>query len=360
VPGRRTSRARVGARVDLWGRPAGWLVVLVGGAAALRLVAVGHAPRPNGGYVSAAWEVAQGTFDHHGGFVYLLAPFQWPAAAPSYETARTVVLALGLLGVAAAWWLGRAAYGTAAAFVAAAAVAVDTAHVAASREVVAAVPLAAVAAVALALLARGRLEWAGAAVGVAAAIDIPGWILLVPLLLVGWGAWRRVAVAGALAALLSVPAWFALGDRFGGGGRGWPTLFWHGLGPVLAVAAVGFIGAVVTRSQADIALASFVVAYGLYLLAADHRAAYTLPVVPALGALAGRSRALAPVALLLLVLPLTWSIRDARELRRASTMDRRETADSPARARGGDGAVRFRLLERRDAGNRCARAEADL
>jgi len=34
----------------------------------------------------------------------------------------------------------------------------------------------------------------------------------------------------------------------------------------------------------------------------------------ALGALAGRIRSLAPVTVLLLAVPLTWSVRDAREL----------------------------------------------
>ena len=41
-----------------------------------------------------------------------------------------------------------------------------------------------------------------------------------------------------------------------------------------------------------------------------------LPLVPALGALAGRFRALAPVTILMLVVPLTWSVRDARDLTR--------------------------------------------
>jgi hypothetical protein len=41
--------------------------------------------------------------------------------------------------------------------------------------------------------------------------------------------------------------------------------------------------------------------------------------VPALGALAGRMRSLAPVTLLLLIVPLTWSIRDTKELTRTDT-----------------------------------------
>ena len=46
---------------------------------------------------------------------------------------------------------------------------------------------------------------------------------------------------------------------------------------------------------------------------------YVLPLVPALGALAGRMRSLAPVTLLLLVVPLTWSIRDTKKLTRTDT-----------------------------------------
>jgi hypothetical protein len=46
---------------------------------------------------------------------------------------------------------------------------------------------------------------------------------------------------------------------------------------------------------------------------------YVLPLVPALGALAGRMRSLAPVTLLLLVVPLTWSIRDTKELTKTDT-----------------------------------------
>jgi hypothetical protein len=46
---------------------------------------------------------------------------------------------------------------------------------------------------------------------------------------------------------------------------------------------------------------------------------YVLPMIPPLGALAGRFRSLAPVTLLLLVVPLTWSVRDAKELTRTDT-----------------------------------------
>jgi hypothetical protein len=43
---------------------------------------------------------------------------------------------------------------------------------------------------------------------------------------------------------------------------------------------------------------------------------YVLPLVPVLGALAGRLRSLAPVTILMLVIPLTWAVRDARDLTR--------------------------------------------
>jgi hypothetical protein len=44
-----------------------------------------------------------------------------------------------------------------------------------------------------------------------------------------------------------------------------------------------------------------------------------LPLVPPLAAVSGRFRALAPVTLLLLVIPLTWAIRDDKRLTRTDT-----------------------------------------
>jgi hypothetical protein len=44
-----------------------------------------------------------------------------------------------------------------------------------------------------------------------------------------------------------------------------------------------------------------------------------MPLVPPLAALAGRIRALVPVTLLLLVVPLTWTIRDDARLTRTDT-----------------------------------------
>ena len=48
-----------------------------------------------------------------------------------------------------------------------------------------------------------------------------------------------------------------------------------------------------------------------------------LPLVPVLGVLAGRLRPVAPVTLLLLVVPFVWSVRDTGELRKT---DAREAA----------------------------------
>jgi hypothetical protein len=44
-----------------------------------------------------------------------------------------------------------------------------------------------------------------------------------------------------------------------------------------------------------------------------------LPLVPVLGVLAGRFRQLAPVTLLLLVVPFTWTVRETRELTKTDT-----------------------------------------
>ena len=97
---------------------------------------------------------------------------------------------------------------------------------------------------------------------------------------------------------------------------------WEGLGPVVVVAVAGLVLALVRRRQADLVLASFGLAYAATLLPLGaHFDRYVLPLVPVLGALAGSVRALAPVTLLLLVVPLTWSIRDTRELTRTDTRE---------------------------------------
>jgi len=95
---------------------------------------------------------------------------------------------------------------------------------------------------------------------------------------------------------------------------------WNGLGPALLVCLVGLGVALVQRRRNDLILASFVIVYFLDLCTLGaHFDRYVLPLVPALGALAGRMRALAPVTLLLLVVPLTWTIRDDARLTRTDT-----------------------------------------
>ena len=95
---------------------------------------------------------------------------------------------------------------------------------------------------------------------------------------------------------------------------------WHGLGPVLIICALGLVVGLVRRTRTDLILASFVLVYFVDLLTLHaHFDRYVLPLVPPLGVLAGRFRSLAPVALLLLVVPLTWSIRDSKRLTHTDT-----------------------------------------
>nr|MBA2357357.1 hypothetical protein [Actinomycetota bacterium] len=64
----------------------------------------------------------------------------------------------------------------------------------------------------------------------------------------------------------------------------------------------------------------FVLVYFANLLTLGaHFDRYLLPLVPALGALAGRIRPLVPLAILFLAVPLAWSIRDDVRLTRTDT-----------------------------------------
>jgi 4-amino-4-deoxy-L-arabinose transferase-like glycosyltransferase len=339
-----------------WGGPWTALAAVLGLAAALRFVGIQYGlPHPllnpdERSIVPRAWAMTHGAgadpdwFDYPTLVMYLLAPFQAWHDEPSYLTARVVMVVLALGGVAAAWWLGWKAYGMVAGFVAAAATAVATTHVAYSRMAVTDVPLTLGVTVALALMVLGRIELAGIAVGLATSAKYPGLILLAPLLAVAWGQWRRLAVAGGLAlltfALTSPFVILHLGEAAGDALRvqraareGWlgfeddsaaPIAFaahlWDALGPALLVAVAGLVVALLVRTRADRALAAFTLVYFAQLLTIDaHFDRYVLPLVPALGALAGRFRALAPVTVLLLVIPLTWSIRDTGELRKTDT-----------------------------------------
>jgi hypothetical protein len=339
-----------------WGGPWLALLALLSGAAAIRLVGIQYGlPFPllnpdEENIVPRAWRMSHGGgldpnwFDYPTLLMYVLAPFQNWSDEPSYLSARLVLVVLALAGIAAAWWLGGRAYGVLAGFVAAAVTALATVHVEYSRMAVTDVPLTLGVAVTLALLVKRQLIPAGIAIGVTASLKYPGFVLFVPLVVAGWGLWRRLAVAAALApvAFLATSPYFAvhLASAVGDvlrvqrdGRRGWlgfeddpwtPIAFldrlWEGMGPVLLIALAGLVLAVAHRALADRVLVAFVAAYFVTLLPLDaHFDRYVLPLVPALGALAGRFRALAPVTLVLLVVPLVWTIRDTKPLVRTDT-----------------------------------------
>jgi 4-amino-4-deoxy-L-arabinose transferase-like glycosyltransferase len=341
-----------------WGGPRAALVAILAGAAALRLVGIRYG-LPYGSLlnpdeqnvVPRAWHITHGGglnphfFDWPTLVTYVIAPFQWLQGSPSYLTGRLVVVAIALAGVGAAWWLGSAAYGTLAGVIAAAVTAVEATHVTFSHAAVTDVPLTTLVTVALALLVTGRLELAGVAIGLATAAKYPGALALVPLVVVGWHRWRRLAISLGLAAVAFFVAspfvvldvgstWSALRRIEREHRQGWLGFehdhwagisfagkLWNGLGPVLLIALFGLVLALAQRSRrGDLVLGTFVVGYYVSLLPLhSHFPRYILPLVPALGALAGRVRSLAPVTLLLLVVPLTWSIRNDVRLTRTDT-----------------------------------------
>ena len=333
------------------------LAAILAGAAALRFVGIqyglpfGSLLNPDEqSIVPRAWRMAHGGgldpewFDYPTLVMYALSPFQAWHDEPSYLTARILVALAGIATVAAVWWLGRRAYCALAGVVAAAGVAVATTHVAYSHMAVTDVPLTLGVAAALALMVSGRLEWAGIAAGLATGAKYPGVFLLVPLVVAGWGQWRRVATAVGLAAavfLATSPfvlvhpsqAWADASRVQRLAREGWlgfedenfaPFAFadrlWESLGPALLVAGVGLAAALRRRTKPDLILAAFVVVYFVDLLTIRaHFDRYVLPLVPPLAVLAGRIRLLAPLALLLLVVPLVWSAADDARLTRTDT-----------------------------------------
>ncbi len=193
--------------------------------------------------------------------------------------------------------------------------------------------------VTLALLVSGRLEWAGVAAGLAASAKYPGVLLLVPLVVAGFGEWRRVGRAIALAAaafLLTSPfvvlhagaAWDDISRVQRLAQAGWlgfeddpvtPLAFgerlWQTLGPLALVGLAGVAIAAWRHTRRDVVLLSFVAVYALSLLPAQaHYDRYVLPLVPVLCVLAGRGRWLGIAALVAALVPLWWSIDDARAL----------------------------------------------
>jgi 4-amino-4-deoxy-L-arabinose transferase-like glycosyltransferase len=339
------------------GRAAAVLGAILALAATLRLVGIEYG-LPFGGLlnpdeqniVPRAWAMVHGAgpdphwFDYPTLVLYVLAPFQAWQDEPSYLTARLIVAAFGVAAVAAAWWLGRAAYGSMAGIVAAAAVAVETIGVAYSHMAVTDVPMTALIAASLALAVTGRLELAGLAAGLAASAKYPAVFLVVPLLVAGWGRWRRLgySLAAAVAAFLATSpyvlvhphqAWADATRVQRLARQGWLgfehdsfALFsftgklWDGFGPALVIGVAGLVLALRRRTRTDLILAAFVLAYVVDLLTLRaHFDRYVLPLVPALAALAGRQRILAPITLGCLIVPLVWAIGDDVRLTRTDT-----------------------------------------
>lgn len=330
-------------------------MAILGLAALLRIVGIGYGlplavlNPDEANIVPRAWRMGQGHldpgwYDYPSLLMGVLAPVQAFAGSPSYEAARAVAVLLGLGGVAATWWLGRRAHGTGAAIVGAAAVAVATTHVAYSRVAVTDVLLTLAVTCVLALAVEGRIEWAGLAVGLAASAKYPGAIAAVPVVVAGWGRWTVLGKAAALAAagfVLTSPfvllhagaAWDDVSRVQRLARAGWlgfendpiaPLAYldrlWEAIGPLLALALVGVVAALVRRSRTDLILLSFVGVYWLSLMPqAAHFDRYVLPLVPVLAVLAGSVRAVVPFALVALAIPLAWSIGDARDLTNTDT-----------------------------------------
>ena len=333
------------------------LAAILGLAATLRLIGIQYG-LPLGGLlnpdeqniVPRAWRMVHGGgldphwFDYPSLVLYVLAPFQAWQDQPSYLTARLVIAAFGVGGVAAAWWLGRAAYGRTAGLVASAVVAVETIGIAYAHMAVTDIPMTALITVSLALAVTGRLEWAGVAAGLAASAKYPAVFLLVPLVVAGWRQWRRLAITLGLAVVAFVAtspyvlvhphqAWsdasrvqrLARDGWLGFEHDSWALFsftgkLWNGLGPVLVISVVGLVLALRRRSRTDLILASFVLVYLVDLLTIRaHFDRYVLPLVPPLAVLAGRQRSLAPIALGLLIVPLVWAIGDDVRLTRTDT-----------------------------------------
>jgi hypothetical protein len=345
-----------GAYGRLRGIPLG-LFALLALALALRLVGIEYG-RPYARFlnpdeeslVPRAWRIVHGGgldphwFDYPTFVIYAFAPFQAWQGSPDVLAARALVVAAGVGTVAAVWWLGRAAYGRVAAFVAAAVLAVETTSVAYSHAAVTDVPMTLGIAVSLALMLSGRLEWAGLAAGLAIGAKYPAVFLAVPLLVAGWRQWRRLAIAGALAAAaflatspfvlvhpsqawddasrvqrLAREGWLGF-EHDSWAGFAFLGRLWEGLGPVLVIALLGLVLALRRRTRTDLALALFVVVYYANLLTLHaHFDRYVLPIVPALAVLAARQRLLAPVTLALAIVPLAWSIGDDARLTKTDT-----------------------------------------
>ena len=340
-----------------WGGPKTALAAVLAVALGLRVVGLQYGlpyttllDPDEQSIVPRAWKIVHGFgldphwFDYPSLLLYAQAPFQAWQDAPSILTARIVTVVFGLAAVAATWWLGRRAYGTLAGVVGAAFVAVQTTSVAYSHAAVTDVPLEAGVAASLALMVSDRLLLAGLVAGLATSAKYPAVFLLIPLVVAAWGRWKRLAASvglGIVAFLATSPFILAHPTRAWDDAtrvqrlarEGWLgfehdsfALFsfsgelWHTLGPALLVSVAGIGVAIATRRKADLVLLSFVAVYFADLLTLHaHFDRYLLPLIPVLGVLAGRLRALVPVTLLLLIVPLTWSIQHDITLTKTDT-----------------------------------------
>ena len=114
------------------------LAAVLAVAAALRLVGVRYGlpysflNPDETSIVPRAWGIVHGNgldprwYDYPSLLMYVLAPVQALYDHISFGAARAEMIVIGVAGVAATWWLGRRAYGTGAALVGAATVAVAT------------------------------------------------------------------------------------------------------------------------------------------------------------------------------------------------------------------------------------------
>jgi hypothetical protein len=342
-----------------WGGPPTALAAVLALAATVRLIGIRHGlPYPGlvdsgeEGVLRRAWRMSHGGgFDPHRfraptGFLELLAVAEAPFAHPSLLAARLLVAALGVGAVAATWWLAST-YGVVSGAVAAAAVAVETASVAHAHAATdgAAVLVTLLVAVALALAVRGRLFWAALAAGIATSVAYVAVLLVVPLaILAGRRGKRHALGAGVFCAAFLLASPFAalhwdhalpdgwrtfrgIGDTTFGyehdlwAGFAYAGHLWHGFGPVVLVALLGGGLALAQRRQrADVLLPAFAAAFLVALcFTGGHPDRLTLPLVPVVATLAARVRYLAAVTLLLLVVPLTWTLRADAKLTRTDT-----------------------------------------
>jgi hypothetical protein len=73
--------------------------------------------------------------------------------------------------------------------------------------------------------------------------------------------------------------------------------------------------ALLRRTRSDLVLCAFLAAYALSLAPIEaHFDRYVLPLVPVAAVMAGRARLLVPFALAAMLMPLWWSVEDARSL----------------------------------------------